>query len=298
HGPGTGWGLLGLAFLLTGFAAWGARHATGLTLRQFGKGLSGGVWLLAAGIVVAQAVRVLAGPVGGRIESAETYYVLLRRLPWMEAGVGLAVLGVMFALLAGRALIGRRLLACVIAAAAVLATGLGGFDPVVLGAALVAVGLSLWPGGEDETVWGGWLGAVVLVLILGGLVQALAPEAALLFVWTGLAAAGAAALAAGIGARLERWAALAPAAVATGVVGGWLAGLGHFVFLGVGMDQPGALGLIAVLIVALARPLAPGGGSARHTLAGLAAAMLILGCGLSLAARHAEPAAEAPVAVP
>ncbi|WP_230307663.1 hypothetical protein, partial [Brevundimonas mediterranea] len=62
--------------------------------------------------------------------------------------------------------------------------------------------------------------------------------------------------------------------------------------------QPGALGLIAVLIVALARPLAPGGGSARHTLAGLAAAMLILGCGLSLAARHAEPAAEAPVAVP
>lgn len=298
HGPGTGWGLLGLAFLLTGFAAWGARHATGLTLRQFGKGLSGGVWLLAAGIVVAQAVRVLAGPVGGRIESAETYYVLLRRLPWMEAGVGLAVLGVMFALLAGRALIGRRLLAGVIAAAAVLATGLGGFDPVVLGAALVAVGLSLWPGGEDETVWGGWLGAVVLVLILGVLVQAVAPEAALLFVWTGLAAAGAAALAAGIGARLERWAALAPAAVATGVVGGWLAGLGHFVFLGVGMDQPGALGLIAVLIVALARPLAPGAGSARHTLAGLAAAMLILGCGLSLAARHAEPAAEAPVAVP
>ncbi|MFN6981957.1 MAG: M20/M25/M40 family metallo-hydrolase [Brevundimonas sp.] len=298
HGPGTGWGLLGLAFLLTGFAAWGARHATGLSLRQFGKGVSGGVWLLTAGIVVAQAVRVLAGPVGGRIDSAETYYVLLRRLPWMEAGVGLAVLGVMFALLAGRALIGRRLLAGVIAAAAVLAMGLGGFNPVVLGAAVVAVVLSLWPDGEDETVWGGWLGAIVLVLILGVGVQAAAPEAALLFVWTGLAAAVAAALAAGIGARLERWAALAPAAVATVVVGGWLAGLGHFVFLGVGMDQPGALGLIAVLIVALARPLAPTGSAARHTLAGLAAAALILGGGLSLAARHAEPAAEAPVAVP
>lgn len=298
HEPGTGWGLLGLAFLLTGFAAWGARHATGLSLRQFGKGVSGGVWLLTAGIVVAQAVRVLAGPVGGRIDSAETYYVLLRRLPWMEAGVGLAVLGVMFALLAGRALIGRRLLAGVIAAAAVLAMGLGGFNPVVLGAAVVAVVLSLWPDGEDETVWGGWLGAVVLVLILGVGVQAVAPEAALLFVWTGLAAAVAAAMAAGIGARLERWTALAPAAVVTVVVGGWLAGLGHFVFLGVGMDQPGALGLIAVLIVALARPLAPPGSAARHTLAGLAAAALILGCGLSLAARHAEPAAEAPVAVP
>lgn len=298
HGPGTGWGLLGLAFLLTGFAAWGARHATGLSLRQFGKGVSGGVWLLAAGIVVAQAVRVLAGPVGGRIDSAETYYVLLRRLPWMEAGVGLAVLGVMFALMAGRALIGRRLLAGVIAAAAILAMGLGGFNPVVLGAAVVDVLLSLWPDGEDETVWGGWLGAIVLVLILGVGVQAAAPEAALLFIWTGLAAAVAAALAAGIGARLERWTALAPAAVVTVVVGGWLAGLGHFVFLGVGMDQPGALGLIAVLIVALARPLAPAGSAARHTLAGLAAAALILGCGLSLAARHAEPADEAPVAVP
>lgn len=295
HGPQTGWGLLGLAFALTAFAAWGARHATGLTWRQGVKGFTGGLWLLSAGMVAAQAARVLAGPVGERIESAEFYYMMLRRLPWMEAGVGLAVLAVLLALVAGRALIGRRLLAWAVAAAAVLATALGGVDYLVLGAAGVGVAFSLWPAGEDETVWGGWLGTIVLVLILGGLVQAIAPEAALLFVWTGLAAAFAAALAALIGARLERWAALAPAAVVTVVVGGWLFGLGHFIFLGVGMSQAWALALIALLILALARPLAPtragANGALVHTLAGLSAAVLILGCGLSLAARHAEPAA-------
>ncbi|MBB1180021.1 peptidase M20 [Pseudomonas sp. FW305-3-2-15-E-TSA4] len=294
HGPQTGWGLLGLAFALTAFAAWGARHATGLTWRQGVKGFTGGLWLLSVGMVAAQAARVLAGPIGERIDSAETYYMMLRRLPWMEASAGLAVLAVLLALTAGRALIGRRLLAGVVAAAAVLATVLGGVDYLVLGAAVVGVALSLWPDGEDETVWGGWLGAIVLVLVLGGLVQAIAPEAALLFVWTGLAAAFAAALAALIGARLERWA-LAPAAVATALVGGWLFGLGHFIFLGVGMSQAWALALIALLILVLVRPLAPtragANGALVHTLAGLSAAVLILGCGLSLAARHAEPAA-------
>ncbi|OGN49759.1 MAG: peptidase M20 [Caulobacterales bacterium RIFOXYB1_FULL_67_16] len=299
HSPQAGWGLLGLAVGLTAFAAWGARHATGLTWRQGIKGFAGGLWLLSAGMVVAQAARVLAGPVGERIESADLYYMMLRRLPWMEAGVGLAVLATLLALMAGRALIGRRLLAGVVAAAAVLATALGGVDYLVLGAAVVGVAFSLWPDGEDETVWGAWLGAIVLVLILGGLVQAIAPEAALLFVWTGLAAAFAAALAALIGARLERWAALAPAAVAMVLVGGWLFGLGHFVFLGVGMSQAWALALIALLILALARPLAPtragANGALVHTLAGLSAAVLILGCGLSLAARHAEPAASVDV---
>jgi hypothetical protein len=295
HGPQTGWGLLALALGLTAFAAWGARHATGLTWRQGVKGFTGSLWLLSVGMVAAQAARVLAGPIGERIDSAETYYMMLRRLPWMEAGVGLAVLAVLLALTAGRALIGRRLLAGVVAAAAVLATVLGGVDYLVLGAAGIGVALSLWPDGEDETVWGGWLGAIVLVLVLGGLVQAIAPEAALLFVWTGLAAAFAAALAALIGARLERWAALAPAAVATVLVGGWLFGLGHFIFLGVGMSQAWALALIALLILVLVRPLAPtragANGALVHTLAGLSAAVLILGCGLSLAARHAEPAA-------
>lgn len=293
HAPGVGWALLAAAAALTAFAAWGVRHATGLRWRPVARGAADGLWLVSAGVVVAQAVRGLAGPTGTRVDSAETYYTLLRRLPWMEAGVGLAILAVTLALLAGRNGIGRRVMAGGLVAAAVLALALGGPDAVLIGAMVVAVGLTFWPSGEDRTedagvAWGGWLGLIVLVLIIGGVVQALAPEAAFLFIWSGLVAAFVAAIVSLIGARLGwRLAILAPAVVATVLVGGWLLGLGHFVFLGVGMDLPGALGLIALLILAQARPLAPIG--IGRTLAVLAAACLILGCGVSLAARWAEP---------
>ena len=285
HPPVVGWILLTIAGLATAFAAWGARHATGMNAMSVVRGATGGVWLMASAVVVGQAVRVLAGPVGSRIESAETYYTLLRRLPVLEIGVALAVAGLVMALVAGRGRIGRRVTAGVVAVAAVLATALGGFSPLVVGAAVVAVGLSLWPSGEDETPWGGWLGLIVLVLILGGLVQAVAPEAAFLFLWPGLIAALAAALAAVIGASLTFWRALIPAAVATVVVGGWLLVQGHGVFLGVGMDLPGALGLIALLVVLTARPLAPVSTGGARGLSMLAAVCLIAGCGVALAAR-------------
>ncbi|MFA4939687.1 M20/M25/M40 family metallo-hydrolase [Brevundimonas sp.] len=284
HPPQVGWALLGLAALFTGFAAWGARHATGLTGLSVVKGAGGGLWLVATGLVVAQTARVLAGPVGSRIESAETYYTLLRRLPWMEVGVGLTILAASLILTAGRAAVGRRVVAIVIAMCAVLALAVGGLNPVVIGAAVVAVLMTLWPAGADETPWGGWLGLIVLVLIVGAVVQAFAPEAAFLFIWTGLAAALAAASAALIGARLVRWTALAPAVVATVVVGGWLLVQAHGVFLGVGMDLPGALGLIALLMVMTARPLAPTSAGGMKVLSVLVAVCLIAGCGMALAA--------------
>lgn len=285
HAPAVGWVLLIVASFATAFAAWGARHATGLSGMSVMRGATGGLWLLASAIVLGQAVRVLAGPVGSRIASAETYYTLLRRLPLLEIGVALAVAGLVLALVAGRARIGRRVVAGVIAAAAIVATALGGFSILVVGAAVVAVLLSLWPAGEDETAWGGWLGLIVLVLVLGGAVQAVAPEAAFLLLWPGLVAALAAAMTAAIGATLTSWRALIPAAVATVVVGGWLLVQGHGVFLGVGMDMPGALGLIALLVVLMARPLAPKSARGSRLLGVIAAVALIVGCGVALAAR-------------
>jgi len=118
-------------------------------------------------------------------------------------------------------------------------------------------------------------------------VQGAAPEAALLFVWPALLAATAAALAALIGADLTRPVALIPPAVAAVLGGAWLMGLGHFVFLGVGMDLPGALALIALLALLFLRPLAPPVGAVRPVLIG-AAACLLLACGLTVAARFAE----------
>jgi len=292
HSAAMGWGLLCLTALLGGFAAWRARRATGLTAAQVGRGLLDGLWFASAGLVLAQAVRLLAGPVVTRHTSSETYYVLLRRLPWMEAGAVLTILALALLCLTGVRRLRPRTTAGIAAVLTLLVLLLGGFSPVMLGAGLIAAALSLWPvkspASTTASTWGGWLGLIALVFLLGCIVQGAAPEAALLFVWPALLAAAAAALSALIGPDLTRPASLIPPAVA-GVLGGaWLMGLGHFVFLGIGMDLPGALALIGLLALLFLRPLSPPVGATRPVLIG-AAACLILACGLSLAARFAEP---------
>ena len=287
HSLDLGWALLAMTAVLGAFAAWGARHATRLTAADVGRGMLSGLWVLAMGIVIAQGVRVLAGPLSSRAESADVYYTLLRRLPWMEAGTGLAMASVALALLAGRQALGARLLAGVVIAAVATSLVLGGLDPVVLGAGIVALGLTLWPHSAPKTVWGGWLGLIALIFVFGCMAQAAAPEAALILIWPGLLAAMAAAACALIGARLDSPRSLIPAVVATAVGGAWILNLSHQVFLGVGMDLPSVLALMTVLVLLFLAPLAP---RARGTLAAAAAACLILACGLSLTARFAEPA--------
>ncbi|GAW42010.1 Aminopeptidase YwaD precursor [Brevundimonas sp. SH203] len=286
HPPMAGWGLLAVAALAAGFAVWRVRRVLGLRLGAVVRGAADGLWLMAGAVVAGQAVRVLAGPVGGRVQSPETYYTLLRRLPVLEIGVVLALSGLALLTIMGRA--GGRGVALALVAAAALTTVLGGVDPVVLGAAVVAVGLSLWPHAETETPWEGWLGLIALVLAMGVVVQALAPEAAFLLIWPVLVAAVAAAAAGLISPRLAKGAALIPAALATAGVGGWLLMQGHGVFLGVGMDLPGVLGVIALLVALLARPLAPGSGGGRKAApriaGGLAAGGLAVGLGARLIA--------------
>jgi hypothetical protein len=291
HAPATGWILLAITAALFLFAFWGGRHATAIGAADLGRGLLGGLWLLTTGLVLAQAVRLLAGPISTRVASADTYYVLLRRLPWMEGGVALTILAVGLAALAGRDVVGRRVLAGAVIAAALLATALNGFDPVLTGAAVIAVGLSLWSQGAPRSVWGGWLGLILLIGLLGAGLQAVAPEAAFLLIWPALAAGAAAALSALIGARLVSKASLVPPAIVTAIGGGWIVSLAHPVFLGIGMDLPGVLAPLGLLILMLARPLAPP--QVARALSGCAAACLIFACGVSLTARYAEPVAEA-----
>ncbi|WP_312083124.1 M20/M25/M40 family metallo-hydrolase [Brevundimonas sp.] len=286
HPPVVGWALLAVAALATGFTVWRLRRVQVLKVGAVLRGAADGLWLLAAAVVAGQAVRVLAGPLGGRVQSPETYYTLLRRLPVLEIGVALALSGLALLLIAGRA--GGRAVAFGLVAAAALTTALSGVDPVVLGAAAVAVGLGLWPRAAEETSWGGWLGLIGMVLVLGAVAQAMAPEAAFLLIWPALIAALTAAAVALISARLTTWTALIPAALATAVVGGWLLVQAHGVFLGVGMDLPGVLGVIALLILLLARPLSPGADGAVRALSriagGLVVAAMVAGLGARLIA--------------
>lgn len=288
HPPAAGWGLLGLAAVLLGAAAWRARRAAGLTFADAGRGMVDGVWFLTTGLVLTQAVRTLAGPMSGRAESADAYYTLLGRLPWMEAGAALTVLALAMAVMGGRGRPDRRVSAGAVALAAVVALALGGIDPVIVVAAVVAIGLSLFPGLAPRTVWGGWSGLIALVLVLGAAAQAIAPEAAFLFVWPALLGAGVAALVAFLDPGLTRVKSALPVAVAVAVGGGWLVGLSHPVFLGIGMDLPGVLAPMGMLMLMLARPLAPERAVVRPWLMA-ALAVLALGAAVSGWARVAEP---------
>ena len=139
HPPVAGWALLAVAALATGFTVWRVRRVQPVRLGAVLRGAADGLWLLAAAVVAGQAVRVLAGPLGGRVQSPETYYTLLRRLPVLEIGVALALSGLALLLIAGR--VGGRTVVFGLVAAAALTTALSWVDPVVLGAAAVAVGL-------------------------------------------------------------------------------------------------------------------------------------------------------------
>lgn len=283
HSPATGWLILGLALGLTAFTAWRVRASPA----DIGRGVLDGLWFLGAGVAAAGLARLPAGPTAVRAESADLYYALLRRLPWIEAAAALAVLAVAALLLAGRQALRprhRRMVAAGLALITLLAMIPGGFDPFVLGALVVALALT-WPDGlAARTAWGGALGLAALVLALGAVVQGFAPQAAFVLLWPALAGAAGWALAAGLDPRLERTAALACAAAPAAVAGGWLMAMGHAVFLGVGADMPGVLALLALPVLALIRPLAPGPADLGIMRALRAAAPALLGLALLLSA--------------
>src|SRR5690606_4328502 len=286
--PATGWLVFALAAALLALAGWRARGRAGLTLSDLGRRALDGLWLLSAGLVLAEAARLLGGPMAARADSAEAYYVLLARLPSLEAGVAAALLAAVLLLVGGRGRIDRRWLAGGLALIAVAGLTYGGFDPILTGAALVAVGLSAFPRLSARTVWGGWTGLVGLVLLFGLLAQAAAPATAFLFLWPALLAAFACAVAAFAEPALLGWRSLVPASLAAALGVGWLVYLGHPVFLGVGMDLPGALALLALLATMLLRPLEPGA-ALRRPLLIAAAAVLVVGAGAALAARAVHP---------
>lgn len=297
HRQATGWVLLALAAALGGFAAWRARRGAGLTAKQVSLGALDGLWFLTGGVILLRATRLLAGPMSSRAASPDVYYTLLRRLPWMEAGAVFTIVALALLLLTGA----RRMRPRVTGGALVVLTAVvlivGGFSPVLLGLGAVAVGLSLWPGRAERSAWGGWLGLIALVFVFGCALQGAAPEAALLFVWPVLLAATAAALAALFDPGLTRPLGLLPPTITTVLGGAWLAGIGHFVFLGVGMDLPGALALVALLVLLFVRPLAPETRAARLVLFA-AAACLIAGVGLNVSAQLLAPAPAVAEALP
>lgn len=286
--PVVGWALWGVAAVLLGVAAALARKRAGLTFAEVGRGMVDGLWFLSAGLVVTHVVRALGGPMADRVDSDAAYYVLLARLPWLEAGVALAVLAVILAVLGGRARPDRRVSAGALTVLTLATIPLAGVNVMILIAGAVAVGLSLVPHLAARSVWGGWTGLIALVLVCAAAAQTAAPEIAFLFLWPALLATVAAVAVAALNPGLTRPSGLAPVAVTAAVGGAWLVGMAHPVFLGIGMDLPGVLALLGLLGLMLVRPFAPET-AGRRPLLMVALAVLLLGAGLSGYAAITEP---------
>jgi len=293
--PVIGWGLWAVGAALLAAAAALARRRAGLTFADVGRGMIDGLWFLSSGLVLTHAVRLAGGPMAARAESAEAYYTLLARLPWLEAGAALAVLALMLAVLGGRTRPDRRVTVAALTVLTVLTQVLGGFSPLILIAGGVVIGLSLAPGLAARSVWGGWTGLIALALVFAAGAQAAAPETAFLFLWPALLAGLAAVAAAALDPDLTRPRSLAAVAVAAVLGGAWLIGMAHPVFLGIGMDLPGVLALLGLLGLMLVRPFSPERAAERPLLM-VALGVLVLGAGLSAYAQVAEPMARDPQA--
>ena len=237
YAPWVGWLVLGAAAGLLAVAVWRGRKVGSATFAGVGLGALSGLWLLAAGFVLAMAMRGLAGPSLSRAWAPELYYAMLRRLPWLEAGVVLGLLACMLILFGsgeGR----RRLTAGVLALAAIITAVLYEVSVVVLVVALIAAAGALWSGWSRAGRVSAWTGLIALMLVLAAVVQIVAPTGAFLFAWPVLGAALAAAIGTLIDPRLERHVSLWPAVIVTAVLGGWLLTWGHGAFLGIGMRWP------------------------------------------------------------
>ncbi|MES2833252.1 MAG: M20/M25/M40 family metallo-hydrolase [Pseudomonadota bacterium] len=288
HSPVVGWLLLALALGLAGFAGWRARRFAGLELQDIGRGAVDGVWFLTSGFVLTHAVRQLAGQVVSRPQAPTTYYDLLERMPWMEGATALTVLALVLMLMAGRGRLDRWIMAGLMAVATVAVAVFEGVNVIILGAGVAATALSFFPGLASRSTWGGWLGLIALILGLGLGAQALAPTTAFLFLWPALLAAAVAAAGAWFDPGLTQTRSLAPAAVAAALGVGWLMSLAHPVFLGIGMDLPGVLALLALVGLIFIRPLSPESRMARPLMIA-AGVVLLAAAGLSGYAQYAEP---------
>jgi hypothetical protein len=290
HSPGAGWALLALTAAMAAVAALGAWRAGSLSFRDFGLGAVRGLWFLGAGLTVAALVRALAGPVGSRVHSAEVYYGMLRRLPWLEAGLAAGLCGVALLALAGRGAGRDRIGAAGLLLAAVVAVVLGAPPLATLAPALIAAALCFAPKPSGAAPRSVELGLLTLVFVAAVPLQLFAPTAAHLFLWPALLAAAALAVSALWSARRTRPWAVIPLALAATAGPAWLLTLAHPVFLGVGMDLPGALVVIGLLALLLLQPLVPDTGG-RRPLVVAGVVLLLLGCGVAAAARPGAPIA-------
>lgn len=290
--PVVGWALLGLAAALILFAAWRTLSLGAASGWEIARGAAG-LLLLAttAALVLHLTGRLL------KIQDIQRYYGLLvsfDHLLWGAALLAIAAgLGVATALARGAS----RIIPCV--AALVLGGAcslIGGFDPVGLGLGVAACLLAALSLGYKTDALGGWIGGLVVLLILAGAAQILAPGATVMLTWPLLVGALGVALVIGVGGTRDRRVALALTIVIgllAVLVLAQLTAWAAFTFAGLGVQEPAVLALFVLLAAPALSPLTHDFAATRW--AWRAALVLVLaGGGLITAAALAEGTAQRP----
>jgi hypothetical protein len=236
--------------MMVAFGGAAPKPPAGLPARGLGM-LRGAATALAAVLAVA-----LAEHLASRLLNSAAYpggYHLYRAFTLDALGTGLLALGAVLSVYASAARGRGAVLLAILAVLAGVGSSIHGFDPLGLG---VGGGLALLCAvfrGRRLDLWGSWLGALLLLLLLAIPVQATAPLASPLIVWPLLAGA----LGAAIWAWVRRIAPLSgvlyPATLAV-AMGGIVGSLAAAIFVAVGPVRPEVLSVFALLYLASFAP--------------------------------------------
>ncbi len=277
--PAIGWALLALSAALFGFAWVRVRAAVPVGPRELWGGAALAISFLLHSALLLRVGNLISGSGGD-----PNYYDRLAALPRLEPQAAMLCLAALLLACAVR-VPAKRLLA---AGPALVLTAFGlfvaGWSSILLGIGVAAALAALLMPKGDSGVWSGWFGFALLVVLLALGVQAAAPTAAPLIVWTLLLASIAAAAAAMIDPALRRPGALAAVAVPAAVGAGQLLYLAHFTFLGVGAPIPEAMAVYALLVALLAWPLLRAASRPRPFAIG-AGILVMIAAGLALSVR-------------
>ncbi len=265
--PWIGWAVLAAAIVLIAGAWVSARRSTGLKTAEV---VRGGATALLAVLTAILATHVASGLLhrGGYAGG----YHLYRDFNALFFGVGMLCFGAVLAAYAGAAR-GRYALTSIAAALlAGLLNLLHGFDALTWGLVTVSAILNLWIVRVRLSLWGAWLGALLILAFVAVLAQMAAPLTSPLFVWPLLiASATAAAATAGLG-RWVGWIAGLTTILLLTILGGFAGAL----FTSIGPALPELLGLFVLLLLPAFAPLLMGWATSKG-LERTIAATLVLG---------------------
>jgi hypothetical protein len=188
--PVVGWVVLGLSALLIALAIARARQKEPFAWLDLARGAGAGLFALTTGAAAMHFARTLTGAAQGFLEQR---FLLAQASRW-EIALFLVGVGVLL-LAAAHTSRGKRWWIALVP----LAAGLGGFalqpsDKVVLIEGVAGAVLALAAYGRPASRPGAWAGVLLLSLVLGVALQALAPATAFVIAWPLAAAAIAAAL--------------------------------------------------------------------------------------------------------